>query len=259
MITKIESNEQYHKSSAISASGLKEIHLSSIWHFNRKIYRESDAMNLGSAIHTILLEPENFKKEYAFKPKDARRNTKEGKIIWEEFESKNKGKTILTPDHKIIIDNVLSRFNDDNDRINTCKSYLKGKIELSHYLKYQGIDVRVRPDCLGNDFISDIKTISASYKPVTIKTFSNEVWNRAYHLQAVFYCDMIGIDPENFKFVVIETKAPYTVFTYTMTPDQIDSGRLAYQEAFEKWMRFLETGEEDFFSENLLFDGTYSL
>lgn len=258
MITKVETNEQYHKSSAISASGLKQIFLSSVWHYRRKEYKESDAMRLGSAIHTVLLEPENFERQYITQPKfDGR--TAEGKAQKAEFEKNAKNKIILKNEQSEIIHNIQKRFLSDDPIVENCKKYLKGKIELSHYLHYQGVPVRVRPDCIGEDFISDIKTFSNSQKSVTVKSFHNEVFFRAYHLQAVFYCDMIGMDPQDFKFIVIETKPPFTIFPYTMTSEQIDKGRNAYQESFEKWNQFLMTGREDFFDDYLLFDGTFSI
>ena len=48
----IETNEQYHSSDAISASGLKFIAKKSVHHFLNKQFQESPAMKFGTAVHS---------------------------------------------------------------------------------------------------------------------------------------------------------------------------------------------------------------
>lgn len=259
MITKIESNEAYHSSDAVSASALKTIHLKSVWHWLRDDFKGSDATNLGSALHSILLEPETFDKEFAYAPEGAKRNTKAGKLIWEEFEANNAGKVILKAPQKSVITSIQNRFNNPDEDIKNCLPYMKGKIELSHYLNYEGVPVRVRPDCLGEDFIMDIKTCSNSYGSVTPEWFAREINKRAYHIQGVFYCDMLGIDPDRFRFVVVETKAPYNIFLQKLNSDQIYRGGIDYHEALMDFKHYKEQGKVFKHKSNKLPDGAYEI
>ena len=70
------------------------------------------------------------------------------------------------------------------------QKYCQGQIELSHYGKYENLDVRVRPDCLNRveGFISDVKTCQDN----SPNAFKRDVYKYAYHLQAAFYMDMCG-------------------------------------------------------------------
>ena len=43
-----------------------------------------------------------------------------------------------------LIKNILGAFRQNE----LAQKYCKGEIELSHYTQYEGIDVRVRPDCI---------------------------------------------------------------------------------------------------------------
>ncbi len=237
MITKIESNSEYHSSDAISASGLKKIHETSVWHYLRDTFSGSPATRLGSAIHTILLEPENFDEEFiVYKNGTFNRKTKAGREQYKKWLEGHSDKELLDDTQEVVIDRILERFQDDQDQqIKVAKQYMKGDIELSHYLNYEGVPVRVRPDCLGDDFIMDIKTTQNTFGEVTPEFFKRQIWNRNYHVQAMFYCDMVGRDPKNFRYVVIETKPPYEVFVCGLDEDMIFKGRIAYNEALTDW------------------------
>ena len=78
MVTKVESNEVYHQSKAISSSALKTIYKKSVYHYLNQAPRYGGALQLGSAIHTAVLEPEKFYDEYYISPKIDKR-TKAGK------------------------------------------------------------------------------------------------------------------------------------------------------------------------------------
>lgn len=260
MITKVESNEQYHSSDAVSASALKTIKLKSIWHWLNDNFTGTDATDLGSAIHSILLEPETFDKEFAFVPEGAKRNTIAGKKIWAEFNEEHQGKTHLSRPQKKVIDDILLRFKDPDDDIKNCLPYMKGTIELSHYLNYEGVKVRVRPDCIGSDFISDIKTCQGGMSgPVTPRWFSKELMRRGYHIQACFYSDMLGMDPKRFRFIVVETKPPYNIFLAALNNDQIYYGRKGYNEAIMDYKLYLEQGKMTKNKGETLIDGAYEM
>lgn len=237
MITKVEPNKQYHSSEAISASGLKYIWKKSVWHFLNKRPYESDSLSLGTAVHTALLEPKQFYKDYIVMPKfDGR--TKEGKAQKAEFleQAEAENKELLDADSYNVVTGILENFN----RNEQAKEYTQGQIELSHYLTFQGVDVRVRPDCINRvqNFISDPKTCQDN----SPKAFIRDVYKWGYHLQAAFYCDALGLPVENFIFIACETNYPYSVQCYTLGEEHIENGRKAYRAALADWKFYLETG-----------------
>jgi len=262
MITKIESNLEYHSSDIISASGLKMIYQSSVWDYNRKEFKDSDAMRLGSAVHCILLEPENFDDEFVFFKKDQfNLRTKAGRAEKEKWEEQNIGKSVLNEVQETVLFRIKERFDKHTDeQVKIAKKYFQGDIELSHYLNYDGVPVKVRPDCKGDDFISDIKTINPQYgKALTPDLIKREIWSRAYHLQAMFYSDMLERDPKNFRFIFIQTSKPYKVIVCGLTDEMIFQGRIQYQEALIEWKLYREQGIETKYKNDLAQDGSIIL
>ncbi len=238
MIVKKDSNDHYHSHNSISASGLKEIYKKSVYHFLNRKFKESPAMKLGTAVHQSILEPDDFYDIYHVIDKIDKR-TKAGK---EEYQSqldlaKNynscTSKIILESDTHHIIKEILKSFRSNE----LAQKYCKGEIELSHYLKHEGVDVRVRPDCINriSNFISDVKTCQDN----SPEAFKRDIYKWGYHLQAAFYMDMLGID--NFKFIAVTTSYPYTVEVYSLDEDTIEFGRSAWQQAFLNWQSYLET------------------
>ena len=232
MISKKDTNEAYHSSSAISASGLKTIYLKSMYHYLFQKPFESKAMAFGSAVHSALLEPKDFDDEYYIMPKLDRR-TKEGQAIYKERLKFAADKKILTKDEGDKINEIIKNFKKNS----LANKYAKGEIELSHYGKYNDIDVRIRPDVLNRkeDFISDVKTCQDN-SPIA---FKRDIYKYAYHLQATFYMDMLGIN--NFKFIAVQNTYPYTVEVYTLGEELLERGRNAWKQAFKDYEIYKET------------------
>lgn len=233
MIKKQDTNEVYHSQKGISASGLKKIYKKSVYHYLHQQPFESSSMAFGSAVHCAMLEPETFFNDYHVMPKIDRR-TKEGKEAYLVEQKKAEGKLLITPDDYEKINAILDNFRNDD----LAQKYCKGVIELSHYGKHEGLDVRVRPDCLNKvqGFISDVKTCQDN-SPMA---FKRDVYKYAYHLQAAFYMDMIGVD--EFRFIAVETNYPYTIEVYTLSDEMIEQGRKAWKAAFADWKLYVETG-----------------
>ena len=233
MKSKKDRNEDYHDSPGISASGLKTIYLKSMYHYLNQKPFESKAMAFGSAVHTALLEPDDFDDEYYVMPKLDRR-TKIGQTIYNERLKLTKDKKILNKDEGDKINYIIKNFKKNS----LAKEYSQGEIEISHYGKYNGIDVRIRPDVLNRerDFISDVKTCQDN-SPMA---FKRDIYKYAYHLQAAFYIDQLGIN--NFKFIAVQNVYPYTVEVYTLSNELLERGRNAWKQAFKDYEIYLETG-----------------
>lgn len=241
MVIKKDSNAEYHSSTAISASGLKTIAKQSVKYFLEYKFKTTSAMKLGTAVHSLIYEGKDaFEKEFYPEPVDGR--TKKGKEI--------AASGLLTLNNDEF--NSLKAIEESFKNHELAQKYLQGEVEVSHYTELNGVPVRVRPDCKGDTWISDIKTTQDN----SPSGFSKDVRFWKYHLQAVFYCDVLGYDPANFRFITVRTKSPFNIAVYGLSQEQIEIGRLEYVQALEDWKFYLNTGIAlDYKTKNIAKDG----
>ena len=243
------SNEAYHKGPGISKSQLDLIHKSPALFQWSKAAPEDDAkksaLNIGDAVHAILLEPHRFGDEYVIAPECDKR-TKAGKQQYEEFEASITGQTVLTADEgrkvQLIRESVMAhphaRWLVDAE----------GDAEASIYWKERstGLLARCRPDktipSLG--WIADVKTTADMDK------FARSVYDYRYHVQDPFYCDgyaeHFGEQPAAFVFLVVSTSiecGKYPVRIFTLDHEAKSIGRDTYLEDMAIYADCMRTGE----------------
>ena len=232
MKTVKDTNEQYHShKDYISASGLKMIAKKSVHHFLNAEFKSTPSMAFGTAVHTAIYEPKEYHKDYHIIPKIDRR-TKAGKELYAQHLEEAKGKDIIDEtDHQRIL-TILENLDKSE-----AKEFVQGEMELSHYLEYEGVKVRVRPDCVNKvaGFISDVKTCQDN----SPRAFLSDIYKYKYHVQAAFYMDMLGVN--KFVFIAIETNAPYSIETYVLSDELLEKGRQEYKKVLADWKYFLET------------------
>lgn len=154
----IMSNTEYHSLSAIGSTSLRYLEESSLHFENRELFKmESPSLNLGTAVHTLTLEPEKFDDEFAREPKNAPKNTTIGKAKWAEFEENLGDKTPIG-----IKDLELGERMSLNLRT-ILHDYLKTGIkERSFFSTYRGMETKCRPDLMfeapNGWIIFDVKT-----------------------------------------------------------------------------------------------------
>lgn len=253
IVTKVETNEQYHSSKRyLSSSAVKAIHSRSVYHLLHSTpYKETEDMMLGTAIHAKMLEPKSFDDTYVVMvPFNG--TTREGKALKATYvDYEQNGKILLKANHGEIIDGLYN----STQKNELAKSYLVGDVELSHYTEFMGVKVKVRPDVKGVDFISDIKTC----QDASPKAFRYEIYKRAYHIQAAFYCSVLGYTMDQFKFIAMGKSYPYDVIVYTLSEQMQEEGYNAMVEAINKWKHYLETGEAIAYEWEKASDGSFIL
>lgn len=240
-----DTNEQYHSyTEYIGSSGLKKIFSSSVYHYlTSKKMEPTDSMRLGTAVHTALLEPDQFDEDVIVMP-DLNLRTKAGREQRDLIHSSiNKGQVVITEAQLEVVRGIERNFKQDRLAQAICEG---GVVEASHYGEIQGIKIRCRPDVYQPDrgIIADVKTC-ADNSP---KAFKSAVYKLGYHLQAVFYCEALKqvtdreFNPLDFRFIAVETKYPFSCEVYALDEREIEAGYNALKKSWEEWKVFKETG-----------------
>ena len=249
----IDSNEFYHSQKEyVSSSTLKSIAKRSVFHHINSHMKETEALLVGSAFHTLVLEPHLFDDEFFVMPKFDRR-TKSGKqkaqALEAEIVAQNK-KCITEPNFNMIVHMRNSIMNNP-----ICAEILTGgEPEVSFYVEdFHGIKVRVRPDYISKDYVVDLK----SCQDASPKSFLGDIYKYGWKVQAAFYADVLGMD--KFYFLASEKKGPYACQLYLMSEKSMEEGRRQYMKSIEIWKKYLETGEPSYYHHPTLKDGVITL
>lgn len=220
------SNDEYHNSHAISRSMLMDFKKNPYYYWYKyhsgKFEKESptSVMNLGSAVHTLVLEPIKFDSQFHIIHQKTR--PKRGTAPYARMIKEARGKIIL------INSEYLQAFAMAKSILDNAEAYallLDSKIEQSIFFKHEstGLMCKTRPDAWANGLVIDVKT-SADAR---LKSFQSSCINFGYFLQAGMMHEglrQIGQPMKQFAFIVVEKEPPYSVAIYTLSDDCLDYG-----------------------------------
>jgi hypothetical protein len=221
------SNEQYHASMGISRSKLMLLDKSPyhFWYETLSGMAEkreaTEAMNVGSAFHTLLLEPAKFNDEFAIAPSVDRR-TKQGKEDWQVFCESSIGKIVLTDDQFVKVTKMVELVSK-HDIVATLLD--DAEFEKSIYWTDQetGLQFKCRPDIWSSKMVVDLKTTNdaSSY------SFMRSALSYGYYLQAGMAFEAakaLGKPFEMFVILACEKQAPYVPAVYIMKNEALQFG-----------------------------------
>lgn len=211
---------KYHGMPELSKSALDKFHKSPLnyWHHylnpDKPDFPSSKALDIGSAAHTLILEPE-FWEERVVQSPDLNRRTKEGREAFTAFQMDNKGKLVL---EKADYDLVL-RMGNAVSQHDLAAGLLKDmeEAEASVFYEYEGVAMRSRFDGLisSKDIIIDLKTTD----DVSPRMFNSSIGKWRYHIQAYLYShgyhQVMGKWP-SFIFIAVSKRSPHEVAVYEL-------------------------------------------
>jgi hypothetical protein len=183
-------------------------------------------MAIGSAVHTHVLELDQWDARYVSAPDGIDRRTKAGKAEWEAFTTAATGRTVLPKaDADLVMRMAHSVFSHPAAAMLLA---LPGKAETTHMWTdaATGLECKCRPDWLTDDcrLLVDLKTT----EDASPRGFSRSIVQWRYFLQASWYLDGVeqatGTRPEQFIFITVEKKAPYAVAVYAADAEMIAAG-----------------------------------
>jgi exodeoxyribonuclease VIII len=225
-------NADYHRHSAVSKSHLDQIAKSPLHYWaryldpNRVTPQPTPAMAIGSAVHTHVLELDQWDARYVTAPEGINRRTNAGKAEWEAFEVASTGRTVLAKaDAELVMRMGHAVFAHPAAAMLLA---MPGKAETTHMWTDQatGLRCKCRPDWLTDDgsLIVDLKTT----EDASPMGFRKSIANWRYHVQASWYLDGLeqatGKRPDQFIFICVEKKPPFACAVYAADAEMIQIG-----------------------------------
>ena len=219
-------NHGYHSSSGISRSMLMEFKRSPYHYWYKYISglatkeEPTPAMDLGSAVHTLVLEENIFDTEFFVCTQQTK--PRKGTPPYEKMLSEADGRVILTSDmykQAVLMAHAVKQNEHAKQLLDGCQ------IEQSIYFtdKATGLQLKSRPDALSGSIVIDLKTTADASED----KFKSSAWNYGYYLQAAIAhraMESIGQPMEQFVFICVEKEVPFSVAIYTLDDEALDFG-----------------------------------
>lgn len=217
-------NALYHGGPGWGSSQLKMIYERTPAHLKHSPPKEGVALDVGTGIHTAVLEPHNFDKEIARGPSDRRGNK------WKEALEEHSGKIVLTEGDYDMCLHIRDAVYAQSHIARILQSNSK-MVEHSAYAEVGDLLLRVRPDFYdpAANLMLDVK----STKIASASEFTKSVFNYSYHLQAAMYPEIWhyagGGETHEFLFLAIEKEPPYLCALYRLDEEAQEQGLRAYR------------------------------
>ena len=226
----------------LSSSDMKKLAQSPLHYRTSKAgpREETDAMRLGTAVHTAVLEPDRFLEVYVKVPEGDKRS-RAVKEAWSEIEAA--GKLPLSPSD---FDAIQGMARSIREHPLAGRWLSGGTAEISGYwtqhIDSDGLDTEIlckcRPDYikeLGNQYvIVDLKTTRNAEPRYFGKT---AYWDYQYHISAAHYLTgmekLRGVRAQGFIFVAVEKTPPFAVNVFEASEEFIQAGTETNQELYK--------------------------
>ena len=239
--------EDYHRGPGISRSGLMEFKRSPYHYWYKYInpdYKSepaTPAQIFGNALHTYVLEPDEFEKRYFVIP-EFNKVTKEGKERWQKIKSELGKKETLSVHQYQTLQHMAASL-----KKNKLASQLIEKAEIEQSLYWTdpdtGILCKCRPDILRSNLVCDLKTAQDG----SPRSFQYAAFDYGYYIQAAMVREAIKQLKQkiikDFLFLVIEKARPYAISIYQLDEASLDKGYQEFKTLLARYQHCLETND----------------
>jgi len=243
------SMEKYHADTAISKSVLFEFYEAvTPLHFVKRKPKTGDQFNMGTMVHSAILEPDDYQETIAVPPKDvlAKNGARSGNA-WKEWKSEqdNAGKIVLTPDQKSNLDHVVENVFNNPKNIEAMELLTSGVSEVSFFWESEsGHMAKCRPDHLpGNKIITDLKTTELQ---AGAHLFRKLFSDKKYIWSDIWTCRGVSAATNEFhfdyRFVVVEVNEPWEVIVYKADSMQVEKAARQLDIVEEKLVSCIKSG-----------------
>lgn len=238
---------------SISRSGLWEIETRSPAHYwahsylnpNRVQDEDTDALRIGAAVHTLILEPDEWHERYLVRTESLDGRTKEGKA-W-KAEAETSGRKIVGYADWCMVRGVTAAV---KEHPLARRAFEASAPEVTLTLKDSetGVWLKARPDALPRDarrlpFSVQLKTT----QDASPAAFAKSVWGYGYHLGAAMEIDMLAMlgwhDNPGALLIAVEKEPPYAVSLLRLSDEAVAWGRHQYRRALRRFADCLAAGK----------------
>lgn len=267
-------NITYHGDvSRISKSGLDKIAQSPAHYYyhylapDKPPHVETDAMLQGSIFHKLVLEPDEFKKQYMLLPPGAPEYPS-ARSINAKVQSEETARTLkfyqdlaaAYPGIQIITREMYDTAHRMRDAVmahSLARELVSdGKAEQTVLFEdlHTGAPCKCRPDWLRHD---DVVVDLKSTTDASLDAFGRSSFNYRYYVQAPFYVDGINVEfgyerVKHFVFIAVEKTPPYGVGVYFTPDDVMELGRKEYRRNLATYMECRKSNRWPSYSEDPL-------
>lgn len=210
----------------------------------------TDAMRLGTALHTYVLEREHFEARHPIASRCSaalKSGPRKGECCTYDATHMHEGASFCgthRPDGALPITNSITR--DQAAQIASMNDAVKNNRAAASVLNAEGhneaaiiwrrnvigdgwehpVTCKMKADIIRPawQMVADIKTCESASQT----EFERSIATFNYHRQAAFYqdgCAAVGIEIKHFVFICVEKAAPYGVAVYRLLDDAIQLGR----------------------------------
>lgn len=253
-----DDERKIYKGMGLSKSSLDKIN-KSIDHYFMDQDRETPAMRVGTAFHTLILEPEKFDVEYVCGP-DCDRRTSAGKKSWKDAEEENKGKSLLNISDWDMIHHMRDSIAKHKLATHLLNPEL-GKAEETMMWNDPELGTLMKGRSDFRNFKEKVIIDLKSTMDATPDKLERDLWSTdlRYHVQAAIYTDgartILNDQSWEFYFIFVEKKPPFRVQVVHLPPKSIEIGRFQYHENIIYLLKWLEKASQSVKSGNdLSFD-----
>lgn len=206
--------------------------------------KETPALIFGRALHSLVLEPSKFHREFALQPAFGDLRTKAARESRDAWLADHPGVTTLTEDEWSRLQGMAKAVREHPI---AGKFFIDGMPEATCVYDdpRTGLRCKARMDYWREDLwmIGDLK----STEDASPRAFARSVVNYGYHIQDAHYSEgprvIFGNDAPKFLFVVVEKSAPYAVGVYMLDVDAAIRGHELRDRAMDTLDRCLRTDE----------------
>lgn len=217
MLVHSMSDADYHARSELSSTGARRIleNPAKYKYWSMCPEKPKAAFDLGTAAHTKVLGTGT--KTVIYPPEhltpSGNVSTKAATVVWEN-EQRAKGLIPISESDNRRVDAMAESALKHPEARGLIES-ISGR-EVTILTNIEGVDVRARFDLYDGQNAADVKTA----RDASPKGFNKSVASYGYHIQERWYRDAhraeTGTELETFKFLVIESVAPYLVAVYDL-------------------------------------------
>ena len=206
-----------------------------------------DALNVGSALHTLVLQPEQAEQDIAIMPADMNQRGKANQLAYNGWIDANADKACLKESTGQFVEVQAMA---ESVRAHPLAAGLlarPGPVEVSITFELGGIDFRARLDKTipSEGWIADVKTIG---KAATRMAVENSITDRGYHRQAAAYLAACrsawpDVDWTEFYLIFVEKEPPYLCRVVNIPAYDIECGAAEIMRAIDIYRACVETDE----------------